>query len=594
MLEKSRSAILISNQSWQDILSLVPITVRSDRKLPVLIYHQEDNNIDIDASLHFLSSYLSKADDAAIVHVGRLPPAIQNILIPLLKQDCGITKDRVWQVPDIWTLQSLYTDVKTWVVVAHDDYESGLIAAPFAALKHAHLYFLDSETLEKYKAYKPFAKNLENLETVYLVGQIDEQVSTFIDSQAQTQLVDARDIQKQYLELTRRDKVILVNPNDLSLYYDEEPDETFPERTKGRGNICRLYSECSLVAPFLAAAKQEIIIPISSTDPDEIDRQLDREIADLGLDPAYLTIIASPEAIPMSIPERGDTAERVEIDNRYYGSESNWRDVDMAVGRIFGITVSDCSAYVARVLFFDELKPQKPQALFALLQVEAASSDARTLNTLCSQEDLKKHLDKYYWTPDVQKPFNCKPCCVYGDNGKLDADSEKRLESRYSEASLILYSGHGTYDGFQNTFGLGFMTTSKLIQNETYLNGFPVILAVGCSTGAYAWAKNKIEPAASSENKPKLAHLFVAQNIRRGAMAQQCAVGPSYWHQELDDLLTSLYEKGDSIGEAIRQAKNSERADFNACRLDNFTPYDGDPHYLLIGDPTFTPKDHMG
>lgn len=609
IIEQMRTVLLVSDQSWQDILSLVPIAIRPERKLPVLIYHQEGNTIDIDATLHFLRSYLLSKDrdpgDAAIVHIGAISPEVRRTLVPLLIRNCQIAGNQIWQATHIWALQSLYTDVKTWVVVARDDYESGLVTAPFAALEHAHLCFLDAETLEAYRAYKPLADSLNNLETVYLVGQLDEQVSSFFDSLNQTQVhqVTSKDIQKMYLEQVQTDKIILVNPQDIDSHYEESNENLLEQTSQAFGEICELYGKCSLVAPFLAAAKQETIIPVSSTDPKEIDEQLNQAIADLELEPRYLTIVASPEAIPMSIPEKEDEKDEwVEIDGRRYGSIHDWQDVDWAVGRIFGITVSDCSAYVARVLFFEDLE-QEPHALLMLWVVNKIDEDGQ-MTTVDESDELKEYMKDVCWTEDVRKPFSDSghtvcwdEICVDEENPSDTQEKEKEIESHYRKASLILYTGHAHYDGFGDSDrGVYFMSTPQFTKNRIYLDGFPVILGVGCSTGAYEWLKHKWQAANTlDENLPKLAHLFVAQNIRRGAMAQQCAVSLAYWHQELDDLLKALYEDGLSVGEAIRLAKNSERCHFKADRLDNFTDYrfDGDPQYLLVGDPTFVPKDYM-
>lgn len=595
-LRRTRAVFLVSDACWQDILSLVPIAIRPEDGLPVVIYHQEGDTIDMDAPLHFLRSYFPKERDvpsnAAVVHVGVPSPQVQRTLVSLLAAQCRITRDRFLQVAHIWRLQSYYTDVDTWVVVARDDYPSGLIAAPFAASLGAHLCFLDAETLE---AYKQEAMLLGNLERVYLVGELHQEVSSFFaanSGQWQIYEVSAGDIQRMYLKRVQTDKVILVNPCDLELYY-EEPNPL--EQTQGE--IRYLYGKCSLVAPFLAAAKEEVIIPIASSDAHEINKQLDDAIADLKLEPRYLTIVASPEAIPMSEPEHGNNQlERVEVDGRRYGSRSDWKDMDWAVGRIFGITVSDCSAYVARVLFFEELdRPQEPGALLVLLKVKKIrqyTDGSRGIRSLRSYRSLKKHLAEHYWTAKVQAPFR-RAWIVCGRRGILGKRKTKTVERRYLEASLILYSGYASYDGFGTE---PTMSTARLVHGKAYLDGFPVIIGVGCLTGAYEWVKCSQQSAGiPDDQKRKLAHLFVAQNIRRGAMAQQCAVSTAYWHDELDDLLRALYVQGYSIGEAIRLAKNSERSLFYAQGLDNFTEkrFDGDPHYLLVGDPTFVPKDYL-
>ncbi len=590
----SSAVFLVSDQCWQDILSLVPIAIRPVGKprLPVLIYHQEGNTIDVDAIVHFLRSYLaSKGEgrsDMAIVHVGATSPGVLPTLVMVLEDYCGIARGQMLQKNPIWELQRLYKSMCAGVIVARDDYETGLIAAPFAALKGAHLCFLDTETLE---AYKPL---MHELETIYLVGQLDEQVSDFFNSLSETQIhrMTAEDIQKEYVKEVQTDKIILVNPRDLDLHY-EEPTNTLLETTPG-GEIRCLYGKCSLVAPFLAAAKQEVIIPVSDRYPKRIDDILKQAIADLELKPSYLTIVASPEAIPMSAFDE-KRRYMVELDGRVYGRAQNLEDVDLAVGRIFGITVSDCSAYVARVLFFKALAPsQEPRALLILVKHLEPGHDengAPRFDNLLSKEELQKYLD-HCWTEEAKKAFDDKQ--IIGDGGRLDDEQKVLAGSLYPKANLIVYMGHASYDGFE-----GVMSTAKLVENNTRLDGFPVILGIGCLTGAYELTKHERMKMANllSERGPKLARLFVAQNIRRGAMAQQCAVSLAYWHDELDELLKALYVNGDSLGKAICLAKNSERHLFDPedkDKLGNFSSrFDGDPHYLLVGDPTFVPKDYI-
>jgi hypothetical protein len=595
---KVRAVFMVSDQCWQDVLSLVPIAIRpgETRRLPVLIYHQEGDAIDVDATLHFLDSYLSSNEggrsDALVVHVGDLSLGVQPTLVKVLEEHCGIGRNQIRQISPIWRLQQLYQDVRTGVIIARDDYQTGLIAAPFAALQRAHLCFLDAETLRGYEAF------LGGLGTIYLVGQLDGQVCDFLDSLSSTQIhrMTSEQVRREYAEQVQTDKIILVNPDDLGLYY-EEPNSTLLERTSGE--IRYLYGGCSLVAPFLAAAKQEVIMPTRCTDWQAIDALLYEAITDWKPEPRFLTIVASPEAIPMSIPAEGERKGRVEVDGRCYSSKQNWGGMDLAVGRIFGITVSDCSAYVARVLFFEELeRPRECRALFVSLQVTRTTLNrdgSARIERLFSREAMERHLSAHCWTAEVRKLFDsCSFVC--GSNRVLRKSDEDDIERCYPEASLILYTGHASSEGFALA-----MNTSKLVRmakQGTYLDGFPVIFGVGCRTGAYALVKAAIEAANNLDgNKPRLANLFVAQNIRRGAMAQQCSVGDAYWHDEFDDLLRAVYVEEHPIGEAIQIAKNSERSLFNGKEggLDNFTDYkyDGDPHYLLVGDPTFVPTDHL-
>ena len=75
---------------------------------------------------------------------------------------------------------------------------------------------------------------------------------------------------------------------------------------------------------------------------------IENKINKLGINAEYLTIIASPNAIEMS---KG--IDYYEVDNSQYGNLNNNGIIDLAVGRIFTITLSDTSSNIARSLFYN-------------------------------------------------------------------------------------------------------------------------------------------------------------------------------------------------------------------------------------------------
>lgn len=561
---------------------------RPVQKVPTLVYHQEANGIDVDSTLHFLRSYLGRSSEAKIIHIGPFPAGLKE----LLDSDLELREQQTEPVESVRALQAKEDDIDTWVIVARDDYRSGMVAAAFASLHHALLFFLDANNLADYENMTADGKK------VYLIGDIDEQVKEHFRSQAETFACYTREeIQQFYLAQTLTDKIILVNPDDLKLEVEEYNPILLNVM---QGKIDKVYGKMSLVAPFLAAAKHELILPISSTNPYTIDYLLDDFVKEtdesLGIKMQYLTIMASPEAIPMAI-SIGEHKTRsgdvwVELDGRHYASLGrNEAEIDLAVGRIFGITVSDCSAYVARVLFFDDMHRQ-PDKLALLIMTEAKVYENGVVKTVSTANELRKYMTNEYWTPDVKAQFD--DFWEYLGEEALDLAKEtsdpnqiekvKCFRERYQKATLILYIGHADCNGVR-----GIIDTTEPYYREMYLN-FPVIIGAACLTGAYEWVKRDQK---CSPKEYKLTNLFAAQNIRRGAMGQQCAVDYAYRHEECDELLRGLYVEGLTLGEAFRRAKNAElKRDEESPHFSNWTDHKvkGDPHYVLVGDPTFRPK----
>jgi hypothetical protein len=279
----------------------------------------------------------------------------------------------------------------------------------------------------------------------------------------------------------------------------------------------------------------------------------------------------------------------VELDGRHYASlGQNEAEIDLAVGRIFGIPISDCSAYVARVLFFDDLHRQADKAAL-LIMAEDKVYENGLVNTVSTADEIKTNK---YWTSNVKAQFDYLWEYLGEEVSALAKETSdpsqtkkaKCFRARYQKATLILYTGHADCNGVR-----GIIDTTEPYYREMYLN-FPVIIGVACLTGAYEWIKRyqRCRP-----NRYKLTNLFAAQNIRRGAMGQQCAVSYAYWHEECNELLHSLYVKDLSLGEAFQEAKNTElKRHREDPDYDNATcgKIWGDAHYVLVGDPTFKPK----
>ncbi|MBI5652157.1 MAG: hypothetical protein HZC40_17205 [Chloroflexi bacterium] len=599
-------------------------THRPIQKNPVLVYHTEGvQGVDLDAPLDFL------------LRLSRLP--VQLSLIPINEMPLRFAdtlKEKEFPMQFVRSPKTIFdlqdeqrADRDTWVIAPFNDdgYAIGLVAAPFASLHRGLVLFLDQRNLDR-KNLNPETRDQENPnyygdwsadgKDVHFVGKVDQAIVAHFSRGARTCVFhhSRGDLEQAYLAETLSDKIILVNPNDLEISIHEE-NETLLRAFKFGGSIKKLFGGASLVAPLLAAAKYERVLPIRSRNPHAIDRFVEETAramsADWGIQTRYLTIIASPEAIPMAMPfgfqSTINSDAWVELDGRHYASLGvNEAEVDLAVGRIFGITVSDASTYIARDLFYDELIFTDRENHAALLLMSEDYPSAK--NDICTTTDaaeLQNRLDEYF--AGVANRFDAAK--TYCGKTRITQNRSEILEA-FKRAHLILYCGHA------ETSGLSDVINTLDDYNATMWLNLPVLIGIGCLTGAFdrmryrqqtlrflpglietihtvgLAAEKKSITALEKEARDLLSNLFIAQNIRRGAMGQQCSVGVAYFHNECGAILEELYLRGASLGEAFRRAKNREyERDLREGAPDNLTAGEilGDPHYVLIGDPTFTP-----
>jgi len=203
---------------------------------------------------------------------------------------------------------SYWDYIEEVVVVDYDNYKEGLMGAVLASYRGAPLIFVDNENLEKYK-------NILNGRIVYIVGDVGSDVFDYIWETSEVFYSYTLETwQEEYVKFTGTDKVILVNPNDRGIYLNWNY-----QTERSWHTIKKLFANQSIAAPFLAAAKQEVIIfadvtgspenptceevPAITQNIETIDSIVESEVQRLFSEnlPKYLTIVASPKAIPDSV-----------------------------------------------------------------------------------------------------------------------------------------------------------------------------------------------------------------------------------------------------------------------------------------------------
>jgi len=547
-----KNAFLISDKNWREILSLVPLTTWTSEKdsewcqkgygtpskvcvYPTLIYHREGESFDADSIIYFFQQY--KPDNLTII--GNTPPELDNLLIVKPELGAGLKEEQIKKISfnDYFSYWKSFNSI---VVVDYDNYANGLMGSVWASLKNIPIIFVNSNNLENYK-------NVIDNRKIYIIGKIDSSVSDYINKNAKSSIsYTLEELQKEYIKETNTDKIILVNPNDLDLKVIKR---FLPE--KSTKSFSELFSKISLAAPFLAAGKHEVIIDTTSTDYKKIDAFVENKIAAIGINPEYLTILASPVSIPISRPATQKDgckyAKFIEVDGRFYGELDHDNLVDLSTGRIFGVSISDASSYIARSIFIKDIVSNNFDALIVLPGYGTSTTKGEMIK-----------FSKYFWTPNIINQLDSH----YFYAGWYDVLFRIfKIKNLYDDSNLIIYYNHGSKTAFSML-----ISSYDFSSNNIYLNN-PIIMNVACLTCCWSGNPNS----------------FCVQNIRRGALGFQGAVDISYWNKEFDDILNGFVLEGKSIGTAYKEARNQDYKDniYNFC-----LGLRGDIFYAWIGDPT--------
>lgn len=568
----ARQAFVVSDRDWHNVLSLVPASMWYERgelkKYPVLIYHEEDSGFDADSVLFFLNQYNAKK----VVLVGDTPEELDNILIaegytylveaevaPLAPlslmtgrpianipgilppgaeaarapiRGIDLTPDWLTRIsPDDYTR---YWSSYNTIVVCEDNYQLGLLASVYAAYINAPLFF---------EGRIPSDVDLSR-KRIITVGRT---------SYTGVERHSLESLERKLLEMYPTDKIILVNPNDLTIRETMPmPDPVESEDGEpyysllNRALISEIYSKTSLSAPFLAVGKKEFIITTSNTEAEAIKEDMTSKIRSYALKPNYLTIMASPPAIQMQkLSEEWGWWE--EVDNRIYGDIDSDGFQDIAVGRIFTLTPSDVSAYVARDLFLEYLKSSKNFAslwpnYFQDMQIEGKSADRE------------------------MRSAGFHDSSIYLNGAITGLDAERDLQDKI----YIAYLDHGFTGGWG-----GEINTDAL--RRDYIKMSPsIVLSHSCLTCAY----NVVGA------HPK--DLFCANILKHGAMAHIGAVDATGATPAFSQIIVDGLLHGKDIGGVFLKFRKIRELDTKLYNLIYDTrEHEGyERHFILLGDPT--------
>ncbi|MFH1066187.1 MAG: C25 family cysteine peptidase [Nanoarchaeota archaeon] len=557
----ARQAFVISDKDWHNVLSLVPAAMWYEgselKKYPVLIYHEEDSGFDADSVLFFLKQYNAKK----VVLVGDTPEDLDNLLIaegytylveveaampslspltggviteipPVRREDLTPPLRGIDLMPDWLTRISPEDYTRYWssyntVIVCEDNYQFGLLASVYAAYINAPLFF---------EGRIPADIDLSG-KRIITVGRT---------SYTGVERYNIEQLERRLLELYPTDKIILTNPNDLTIRLTKEIPQPYTTLLNG-AQIEETYSKTSLSAPFLAVGKNEFILTTGNTEVTAIKADITAKITRYSLNPKYLTIMASPPAIQMErFSDDWDWYE--EVDNHIYGDIDSDGFQDLAVGRIFTLTPSDVSAYVARDLFIEYIGKSNNFAslwpnYFSDMKVEGKSAD-REMRSAGYNDNS-----------------------VYLDGSVRGLNAERDLKNK----AYIAYLDHGNYAGWG-----GGIYTYDLRANYTKM--YPsIVLSNACLTCAYT----------ATYSYANTNDLFCSNIIKHGAMAHIGAVASTGGAVAFSQVIVDELLHGKDIGQAFLRFRKINEINYRLYSLAfGTTESTYNPHYILLGDPT--------
>ncbi len=244
----------------------------------------------------------------------------------------------------------------------------------------------------------------------------------------------------------------------------------------------------------------------------------------------------------------------LQVDDRFYASRDNNGYMDYPTGRVFGLTTSDLSTYIATDILFDKINKSREVLIIA-----------RGLSENDSKDKLTNYVNSF-WTNDVREEF--EGYALY-KTYKGVKENHSEIIRKFRTAYLTVFYDHGWTKGLA-----GFISSFDLINIENYSRVPSILLNAGCLTAAYY----------STDDKHLL---FVTHVLRSGRIACLGFVdlGVASWrgntlicdgHGLNPTILNKVFIQGKTIGEAFQEGKN-------CCGC-------GSDVVILLGDPTIKPR----
>ena len=211
------------------------------------------NSIDADSVIYFLQQY--KPNKLTVV--GEIPENLGNALIAPEPLGASLENSQISQIsPD--KIKDRWRSYGRDIFVERN-YKKSLLASSYASLLNVPLVVV------------PVSDDGDTRINHICVGSDLPGVNC-------NRILNVGDLQKEYRARTKTDKVILTNPSDSDVNLQFH-NVLVPKSTSG--SVINLFKQNSLLAPILASAKHEIIIPIEETKYEDMDRELKQRLYSL-------------------------------------------------------------------------------------------------------------------------------------------------------------------------------------------------------------------------------------------------------------------------------------------------------------------------
>lgn len=523
-----KEVFLVSDEDWKEVLKLVSLSTWKQedgiKKFPVLIYHKEEDNYDIDSIVQFIKEYNTKH----LTIFGETPNKLDKLL---LDKDIGAGLDISDIIKTDFNDYFSYWNSYDEIIISSEDYENGILASLFASEKNIPLIFENEIDYGLIKNKK-----------VNIIGEISIEKKENIEKIAESVIYyNKKELTEELTHLMNSSNVIVINTNDLNI----ENNEKF--HTKISSDIKETYSKNSLASIFLASGKDEIILFLDLNESIEknnckktpeiinnfniANESIHDQVKELNISPEYLTIFASPNSIPDSLFNKCHKTGyqyRDSVDYLY----ANFNNEIINYGRIYGITISDSSSYVARSLFFDEIKNKDNSGLLIGHSFIRYSENMKKINDAINESGYES-------------------ICYTGQKMDGCIKETKVPIKEYSNKDFIIFGDHGFSDEWYST----------LKSKNTPIIDLSYVFSHACSTNNFWEGKNK---------------LMSANMIRNGAISYQGSNGISVSDNSESIAIQKLTKENITLGELNKQLTE---------KLIHYKD-----SYELIGDPLLKPN----
>ncbi|MFH1607006.1 MAG: hypothetical protein ABIC91_06670 [Nanoarchaeota archaeon] len=552
-----KTVIITTDEDWHKPLKATPLSSwtnindiscqdgnRPGKCLyPLLIYHEEEVSGDYAFDTDSVTEFVTKwgADKAYFYDDTTQQPGTQVIV------GANLEEGSYEQITNSKYLE--FWEEITTVVISEDDYDTGLLASILAAQKNAPLLFKDYDEISP----EILSKKIIVVGDITLAGNV---VQSFTKEELREQLY------------SNSDKILVINTNDIENF-------AVTNQINDQGiALQKVFWKDSLSAPVLSFAKEEKIAFVNGG-YNQIYAYNDLK---------YITILANHNFLPQgteppSVDECLALKSNGYSDKSCYAARMNNPNPVKYVGRIFGITPSDTSSYVARSIFFSDennkmIKPVEKVILRAGDDVDS--------------NDYMYNLAKLY------NPYYETICSVFDSRDSICTKNTVADED-VLDSDIIYYDGHSVYYYWMNWYTNYFRPDNNKKPVIPYMNN---VFGVGasCNTNAFfRMGVNYIVDHQSEYDGTYLSsYLFGAEFLKHGAIGYLGAMtgsntidGQIMSSSAGDDMMQQLLRTNGEIGRLVYETYENDPF----CLADNTESVCDTvrllwPVFILYGDPT--------